>query len=367
MTRNRVLVVKLSSLGDVIHVTPCLKAIRRAFPKAEIVMAVDSRFTPVVRYNPYVDKVIESPPTPYGSFRFLFGMFKELASLQDRPFDVAMDFQGNRRSAAWVYASRGRFKAGRGKRRPGWDLAFVPDLERHAVVVCAEIARKIGISVDELKPEIFLSDHDDGELLSILETHDLPKNEFILVNPFSRWHSKNWPLDRYAELISKLWDDLGLPIIITGGPGEEDQAAELICLMKPGTATPLAGKLTLGQAFCLTRRALLMITCDSGPMHAAAALGTKVVALFGPTLPERTGPWGDGHQVIQIARPSIHHTYLTDTDQTYMRAIDVQTVYHAVIASLGSLRGHSLGTRNSQGDTTKPGSRNNDESGDIFT
>jgi ADP-heptose:LPS heptosyltransferase len=316
-------------------------------------MAVDSRFTPVVRYNPYVDKVIESPPPSSGPFRFLVGMLRELASLRDRPFDVAVDFQGNRRSAAWVYASRGRFKAGRGKRRPGWNLAFVPDLEKHAVVVCAEVARKIGISVDELKPEIFLSDQDDTELLSILETHDLPKNEFILVNPFSRWHSKNWPLERYAELISKLWDDLGFPIIITGGPGEEDQAAELIHLMKPGTATPLAGKLTLGQAFCLTRRALLMITCDSGPMHAAAALGTRVVALFGPTLPERTGPWGDGHQVIQIARPPIHHTYLTDTDQTYMRAIDVQTVYRAVISSLGSLRCDPYGTRDSHGANTK--------------
>ena len=353
MTRNRVLVVKLSSLGDVIHVTPCLKAIRRAFPKAEIVMAVDNRFTPVVQYNPYVDKVIESPPPLSGPFRFLVGMFKELASLRDRPFDVAMDFQGNRRSAAWVYASRGRFKAGRGKRRPGWDLAVVPDLDKHAIVVCAEISRKIGISVDELKPEIFLSDHDDRELLSILEMHDLPENEFILVNPFSQWHSKNWPLDRYAELISKLWDDLGLPIIITGGPGEEDQAAELIHLMKPRTATPLVGKLTLGQAFCLFRRALLMITCDSGPMHAAAALGTKVVALFGPTLPERTGPWGDGHQVIQIARPPIHHTYLTDTDQTYMRAIDVQTVYRVVISSLGSLRCDPHGTRDSHGAKTK--------------
>jgi ADP-heptose:LPS heptosyltransferase len=265
-----------------------------------------------------------------------------------------MDFQGNRRSAAWVYASRSKFKAGRGKRRPGWDLAFVPNLDRHAVVVCAEVARKIGISVDELNPEIFLSDQDDRGLLSILETYDLPKNEFILVNPFSRWHSKNWPLDRYAELISRLWGDLGLPIIITGGPGEEDQAAELIHLMKPGTATSLTGKLTLGQAFCLTRRALLMVTCDSGPMHAAAALGTKVVALFGPTLPERTGPWGEGHQVVQITRPPIHHTYLTDTDQIYMRAIDVQTVYRAVISSLESPLTQPLGTRNSQGDKTKP-------------
>jgi len=354
MTTNKVLVVKLSSLGDVIHVTPCLQAIRRAFPKAEIVMVIDSRFTPVVRYNPYVDTVIESRPIPSGPFRFLFGMLRELASSQDRPFDVAMDFQGNRRSAAWVYASRGRFKAGRGKRRPGWNLAFVPDLDRHAVVVCAEIARKIGISVDELKPQIFLSDHDDQELLSILETHDLSRDGFILVNPFSRWHSKNWPQERYAELISRLWGDFGLPIIITGGPGEDEQAAELMSLMKPGTATTLAGKLTLGQAFCLYRRALLMITCDSGPMHAAAALGTKVVALFGPTLPERTGPWGEGHQVIQMARPPIHHTYLTDTDQIYMRSIDVQTVYRAVTSSLGTLLSHPFGTRNNREAKTKP-------------
>jgi len=337
MTSNRVLVVKLSSLGDILHVTPCLKAVRKAFPKAEIIMPVDRRFIPVVQYNPNIDRILESTPLTSDPFSFLFGVIKGMAALIGKPFDVAVDFQGNRRSAAWMYASRARYKAGRGEPRPGWNLAYLPDLDRHAVIVCTEIAQTIGVPVDELKPEIFLAEKDDRDLLSVLTKHDLPEDGFILVNPFSRWRSKTWLLERSADLISKIYNDFHLPILLTGGPGEEDQAGELLHLIKSNQATSLVGKLTLGQAFCVYRRAMMMITCDSGPMHAAAALGTHVVALFGPTLPERTGPWGEGHIVIQKAKPPIHHTYLTDFDQRYMKAIDVQTVYDAVKTSLEKL------------------------------
>jgi ADP-heptose:LPS heptosyltransferase len=148
------------------------------------------------------------------------------------------------------------------------------------------------------------------------------------------WTSKTWPPDRYAQLMHRLGDEFRVPMVITGGPGEVAQAEELLRLLGPRIAASLVGKLTLEQALCLYRRARLMVTGDSGPMHAAAALGTQTVALFGPTLPERTGPWGKGHIVIQEQRPTFHHAYLSDHDRKYIRAIGVQVVYDAVRSAL---------------------------------
>jgi ADP-heptose:LPS heptosyltransferase len=96
----------------------------------------------------------------------------------------------------------------------------------------------------------------------------------------------------------------------------------------------LAGCVSLGEALCLFRRARLMISCDSGPLHAAAALGTPVVALFGPTLPEHTGPWGPGHRVVQASRPTHHHAYRRDHGRQYMGALGVQAVADAVQGAL---------------------------------
>jgi ADP-heptose:LPS heptosyltransferase len=333
-TPQRILVVKLSSLGDIVHVTPCLRGIRRSFPGAKIVMAVEGRYAAVVRHNPHLDDLIESPPANIGAVGFIRGTLKALARYRGRPFDLAIDFQGTRRSAAWVYASRAAYKAGRGRVRPAWDRAVLPDLSRHAIRVCAEIAGLVGIRVDDLTPEIFLSEHDETALSSLLREQGWPEEGFLVINPFSRWASKAWPLDRQAELISRLGQRFAIPVVVSGGPGEEDQAAELVGLLPPGSVLSLAGKLTLGQALCLFRRARLMITGDTGPMHAAAALGTRVVALFGPTLPDRTGPWGDGHRVIQARRPASHYAYRADREGTMIRAIDVPMVFEAVIASL---------------------------------
>lgn len=334
---KRVLVVKLSSLGDVVHVTPCLRAIRQFLPYAKIVMATDRRFAAVVRHNPHLDAIIESGDTRIGVLSDLFRIVQELSPFRDRPFDLSIDFQGTRRSAMWVYASRATWKAGRGKVRPGWTLALQPDLNKHAILVCAEIANAVGVRVVDLQPEIFLSEKDDQELLATLKEHGAPEDGFVIVNPFNRWPSKTWPFERYAQTVRRLREDFRVPVVITGGPGEGQEAAEFMRYLPAGTATSLVGELSLGQALCLYRRALLMVTGDSGPMHAAAALGTRVVALFGPTLPERTGPWGEGHKVIQKMRPPFHHAYRADGGRMYMHAIDVETVYAAIAATLQPL------------------------------
>jgi heptosyltransferase-1 len=328
---SRILIVRLSSLGDIVHVTPCLRALRLAHPEAEIVVAVERRFAAVLRESPWIDRLIEVKSSEAGVFRSLAYARQHLAGSQ---FDLALDLQGLRRSAAWVYASGARVRAGRGGPRPGWQLAHRPDLARHAVDVAAEILGALGIEVADRRPEIRVSAAADRELDEILAGRVIEPHGFILANPFSRWRSKAWPVDRWAELLGWMHSETDRSIVIVGGPGEEGEADRLERMLPPGLAESLVGRISLEQALCLYRRARLMITGDTGPMHAAAALGTPVVALFGPTLPERTGPWGDEHIVLQALRPPDHQAYRHDPEGRFIRALDSETVRAGVARAL---------------------------------
>jgi len=328
----RVLVVKLSSLGDIIHATGALRAIRQALPLARIALAVESRWRDVVCHNPNVDVLIESSPQDRLSLSYLAEIRRSLAD--HGPYDIAVDLQGNRRSAAWVYLSRARFKMGRGRFRPGWRRAIEPDLTQHAVTVCADICRSIGIAVGAPSPEIHTDAHEEDRIGQTLAAEGLPSEGFILLNPFSRWPSKSWPLDNAAEVIRRLQAATPRPLVLSGGPEDRDLAAALQHRLGRCAVPSLVGRLSLGGALCLFRRGRLMVSCDSGPMHAAAAFGVPTIALFGPTYPERTGPWGPCHQVIQARRPPSHHTYRVDPDGSYMRLLGADAIVDAVLYEL---------------------------------
>jgi heptosyltransferase-1 len=330
----RILAVKLSSFGDVIHASGAFRALRNSLKEAEIVLAVEQRWADAVRYNPNLNSLIESSSCDRVSLRYLAEICRHI-SKQDA-FDVAIDFQGNRRSAAWIYMSGAPIKLGRGRYRPGWRLAMQPDAGRHAVEVCADICRGVGVSADNFDPEIHTSPRDEQSLDAVLDTAGIARTGFVLVNPFSRWKSKSWPEQNVSEFIQRLAQSFHHPVILTGGIEDRPGAELILSQMDTRRVSSLAGQLPLGQALCLYRRARLMVSCDSGPMHAAAAFGVPVVALFGPTFPERTGPWGPNHRVLQAMRPPVHATYRTDFAGIYMRALDTRTVFDAVAEILSS-------------------------------
>jgi len=332
---ERVLVVKLSSLGDIVHVTPCLRALRRSCPRARITMVVERRFAALVENDPSLDERIAIDHAPRAVWRQLADAARALRARRAPRFDLAIDFQGLLRSAAWVYASAARIKVGRGGRRPGWDAVVAPCAGRHAVEICADVAAALGVRVDDLEPRLFVDQAADRRLAAQLAALGLPGSGFLLVNPFSRWASKTWPVERWAELVRRARREVGLPILLTGGPGEEADAARLVAAIGPPAPASFVGNLALDEALCLYRRGTLMVTGDTGPMHAAAALGTRVVALFGPTLPESTGPCGAGHVVVQAARPTHAHAYREDAYGRLIGAIDVDMVMAGIRRALG--------------------------------
>jgi len=333
---RRILAVKLSSMGDIVLVTGSLRAIRRAHPDADLRVVVDPRFAPVLAACPWIDGVIEAPvretALPLYAARVRSRLAAERAAAGQ--FDLALDFQGTRRSAAWVYLSGARVRAGRGGFRPGWRAVVRADHAKHAVRNYADVCRLAGIDADDLAPMLRATARDDAAVDAILVAAGLPRRNFVLLHPASGWPSKSWDVGRAAELASRVAADAGGPLLVIGGEAERTAAERIVALARPGSAASLAGRLALGEALALIARARLAVSCDSGPMHAAAALGVPVVALFGPTHAEHSGPWGEGHVVLQAARPPDHHAYRRDPAGRYIGALGVDAVHDAVLGAL---------------------------------
>jgi ADP-heptose:LPS heptosyltransferase len=319
----RILAVKLSSLGDVVRVTPCLRALRLWRPGAEIVLAVDRHLAPLVRRDPNLDVILENEP---GSWRSAWRSARASAG----SFDLALDFQGTGRSLAWMVACPARLRAGRGRWRPGWHAAVPERIDIDDARDQAHILEHLGVPVRDLRPKLYVDADADAAVATKLAAKKLPPRDLFIVNPCTRWLSKTWPWERYAHVIRWFWNTHRRPAVLVGGPAERAQVQPLLRAVPEACVVSLAGEQSLAEAVALYQRAALMLTGDSGPMHAAAAVGTRVVALFGPTWPERSGPFGNEHIVIQRSRPERHRAYRQASERRHMLAIDVETVCKAV-------------------------------------
>jgi heptosyltransferase-1 len=315
-------VVKLSSFGDVVRTTPCVRALRSRWPEAYISFAVDASLAPLLANDPHIDEIISNRPG---------GLWPAVSTATShRGYDLAIDFQGTHRSLAWMLTCGAKMRAGRGRYRPGWLAAVPTDLAVNDVADQARIVEALGVRVDDLNPRLYIDEAADVRAEQLLAKIDLPPRDFLIVNPFSRWASKAWPMERYISIIHRFALEHRTRVVITGSPAEQADADRLVASLPRGAAVSFAGRVSLAEALCIYRRAAVMLTGDSGPMHAAAALGVRVVALFGPTHPERSAPWGDSHIVVQRLRPSQHHAYRDRGDRSYIDAIQEQDVRAAL-------------------------------------
>jgi ADP-heptose:LPS heptosyltransferase len=300
-------------------------------------MVVEHRFGALMEESPHLDALILSRAGKPG---FMHQYVEARRRLHDRrrSYDLAIDFQGLRRSAAWIYASGARRRVGIGGRRPGWQVVLPRDASRrvHAIDACAEVAEAAGIPVTDRRPEINVSSDGDAECLRRLTEAGLPESGFVAISPFSRWRSKDWPVERYAAVIEWLRRSHHRPVVLLGDAVDRTRALQP--LIESGAATSFIGHDTLAIALALFKRAGLLIAGDSGPLHAAAALGTAVVGLYGPTLPECTAPRGPNALVVQALRPPHPRAYCEPDAGKYMDAIRVEMVVGAVDRALASVQ-----------------------------
>lgn len=349
---GRMLVVKLSSLGDVLHALPAVSELARAGGMT-VDWAVQPACADLVSAFSCVDRVIEipRPSSPLAWFRALRRLRREAG-----PYDLVVDFQGLLKSAVVARAARrvpgalllGPSFAREGSRFFYGALAGRRDKNRHAVDECFDAARFLGVAVPEVPafPLRLPPVPDDvaAELGLVPEPETAQfAGPLVAFAPYSRWKSKNWPEDSFAAAISLVANRLKGRIALLGGPGDRDGAARIAAT----AAVPcvnLCGRLSILQSAAVLRRCAALVTNDSGPMHLAAAVGTPCVAPFGPTSAKRTGPCGARHRVLRApeavcARAPCRRRVCPRGDMACMTAVSPQEVAVAVERAVAETSG----------------------------
>jgi heptosyltransferase-1 len=357
-----ILIVKLSAIGDVIHTLPALAALRKLYPTADITWVVEEAAADLLTDHPDLDRVLVSRrKTWLREFREgrialpLREMHAFYRVLRCRPYDLVIDFHGLMKSAVIVAMSGGRRRLGYNSLQELSGLFYnekiAEEMGKHAVDRYLDFVRYLAAGGHERAEwlaaapafTIAIGEEEERHVEALLDEHAAlltacgglgdrrtisggagkPERRFVAVNPVAFWETKLWEEEKFAELCDRIWREMGLRVILTGsaaGPLERVRTR-----MKT-QAVNLGGRTTLRELACLYRQAALVITTDSGPMHLAAAVGTPLVALFGPTDPLRTGPYGPGHRVIRrglACMPCFQKR--CDTKQC-MREIDVEEV-----------------------------------------
>jgi len=284
--KKRVLIVKLSSMGDLIHALPAVHCLKDGL-NAEIDWIVHPAYADLARCFSDVDRVLTFPRRA-SPREFL----RQARLLRGFSYDYILDMQGILKSALVSRLARGKKRVGPSFQREGaflfyTDLAGKKDKNRHAVDELMDFVRYFGLP--EQKPVFPIS------VPLQLVSESSPR---VALLPFSRWESKNWPLTSFAGVGRELQEHLGAAIYIFGGPEDQAGAAELARDLG-GRAIDLTGKTPLPHLAGLLREMDLVIANDSGAMHLAAAMGTAVLALYGPTDPRRTGPYGARCRILK--------------------------------------------------------------------
>ncbi|MDZ4732378.1 MAG: lipopolysaccharide heptosyltransferase II [Nitrospirota bacterium] len=294
---RHILFIKPSSLGDIVHAMPAFSAIRRAYPKARLTWLVKRAWQGLVARIDGVDRVWPVEST-------LNGWLSQVPLLRAEHFDLVVDLQGLFRSAAIGWLSGSPLLVGFTNGREGSPWFYsrrvaVPQSEMHAVDRYLLVAKAVG-AVESGTPEfrfrIPQTDHDEVDLL-LSRSGLTPGTSWVAMNVSARWPTKRWPAASFAEVADRLQQEGYGAVVMIGGPDERVDVAAVRAEMKT-PAIDLAGSTTVGLLPALLNKASMLITNDSGPMHIAAAVGTPVVALFGPTSAVRTGPYGVGHDVL---------------------------------------------------------------------
>lgn len=307
---QRILIIKLSAIGDVIHTLPFLEALRDRYPNARIDWLTEKESSAIVEGHPLLDRVIVSErkswQTRFRRYDELGKVFSEVVQFTRRlrrpEYDLVIDLQGLFKSALCAAVVRGKRKVGPSGGREGSRLALtetVPvDYEEHAVDRYLRVAKALGAHTNGWKGEIPVTAADIRFADGLVKKHGLENRRIVAINPMARWETKLWDEGKFAVLADKLAGEMGLAVVFTGS-SSDGKVLERIRGLSATKPVSLAGRTSLKQLACLYKRCALLISTDTGPMHMAAASGCPVVALFGPTAPWRTGPYGPEHVVVQ--------------------------------------------------------------------
>jgi heptosyltransferase-1 len=311
----RIALVKLSSLGDVVHALPLAATLRAARPAARLTWVVERREAAILREHPDLDEVVVADTRGWrrarsagalgATLRDMYGVQRRLAGAR---FDVAIDAQGLIKSGVLVAATRAPVRVGfaRGVVREPLGSLFTtehvtpPPTASH--VVDQYLALLDALGIDERRHEFRLPSAPTAEASAeewLASVGIKPRHRLVVLNPGAGRADKRWPVAHFATLARRLVHDAGAHVVVTWGPGEEDLAHGVASAdAASGAGVVVAPPTDLDTLLALLRRASVLVAGDTGPLHLAAALGTACVGLFGPTSAQRNGPYGPRHRTL---------------------------------------------------------------------
>lgn len=314
----RILVVRLSSMGDVIHALPASATLKHSFPGSTLAWAIHPRWAQLLEDNPFVDEVIRFDRRKAGSWADCW------RALRVRRFDFAVDFQGLIQSALVASAARP-------ERIYGFHQAHLR--EKVAALFYSNRVRAAASHVVDRNLELAAAAGATSVVMKFplpegIAEGELPAGRFVLTSPLAGWGAKQWPLEFYNMVARRLREELGVVLVLNGPPGSRAAFAST-----PHALVHISGLPGLIHA---TRRAAAVLGCDSGPMHLAAALGKPGVAVFGPTDPARNGPYGGSLMILRSPDAATSHKRRPAPD-TSMESISPDQVFDALRSALASL------------------------------
>lgn len=337
----KILIVKMSAIGDVIHTLPAVNALREHFPNARITWLVEEAASGIVECHQAVDRVLISRrerwikglwgPLCLQSMKDALCFVKEL---RDTAYDIVIDFQGLMKSAVMVGLCRGTRKIGYNKTR---EISYIVldqrippyDMEKHAVLRYLNLVKHLKVDTRQIDFKIPFGEKEKSHVRSMLRQRGWDRQCVVAINPVAKWKTKLWDAGNFSRLSEMLIEHLGCFVVFTGSKTDKKETTKIIPKLYNECAD-FSGETDLKQLGALYDMSKCVVSTDTGPMHLAAAVGTPVVALFGPTAPWRTGPFGHGHVVLR-ADLACSPCFRRKCDSVVcMKHISVEQVFDAV-------------------------------------
>ena len=328
---RRILIVRLGSMGDILHSLPVLASLEESFPSWEVDWLVEPRWRPLLEGIGYLSNIMNldtlgwrKDPLSAGSWN---GLRDAIGTLRERRYDCALDLQASIKSAAACYLSGAREILGFEMpwlKEPACGVFYTRRVAAtgttHMVETNLALATALGAKSG---PVQFPLPPGDAEQLP----EGLSGHGWAVVNPGAGWRSKLWPAERYAEVCDVLGERYSLPVVLNCGPGEEELARQVTRACEQARPCVFLGEIP--GLIALLRRSRLMIGPDTGPVHLAAALGVPTVGLFGPTDPRRNGPYGARQKSLRPEGASTSHSRSTSSAEI-MEQIPTAQVLEAI-------------------------------------
>lgn len=296
MTPRNILAIKLRYLGDVLLATPTLHALKTAYPTARLSVLVNRGTDAVLRANPDVDEII---PLDRGS---ILQQTRFVWEIRRRRFDAVVDLTDGDRAAFLTRISGARVRIGFNAEERWTGRCYTtvvrPDARAHRIERDLAALAPLGVAVEERVPRLWLTSDDDANAERLVGQLGIPtERPLVVIQPGARYWFKAWPPERFAELADRLNDLFGCQILVGGSPEEEPLTRSVVERAK-SPLLALAGRSDVRTLAALLKRSALFVGNDTGAMHIAAAVGTPVVGLFGPSNPAEWGPRGGPAEVI---------------------------------------------------------------------